>query len=57
VASGRAEAAERGLANVAFEVADVAVLRVPEPVDVVFAIDAVHDQADPAAVLRGVHAP
>lgn len=50
---GRAEAA--GLNNVSFEVADVAAFRPAEPLDVVFAIDAVHDQADPAAVLRGVH--
>jgi SAM-dependent methyltransferase len=52
---GRAEATEAGLSNVTFELADVAALRVTEPLDVVFAIDAIHDQAAPAAVLRGVH--
>jgi SAM-dependent methyltransferase len=52
---GRAEAAEAGLSNVTFERADVAALTVTEPLDVVFAIDAIHDQVDPAAVLRGVH--
>jgi SAM-dependent methyltransferase len=51
----RAEAAAAGLENLTFEVTDVAAFRPAEPFDVVFAIDAVHDQADPAAVLRGVH--
>jgi SAM-dependent methyltransferase len=51
---GWAEAVQRGLTNVVFEVADVAALRVDEPFDAVFAIDAVHDQADPAEVLRRV---
>jgi SAM-dependent methyltransferase len=55
IARATAEAAAAGLTNVAFEVADVAAFRPAEPLDVVFAIDAVHDQADPAAVLRGVH--
>lgn len=53
LARGRAEAAD--LPNVTFEVADAAAFRPAAPLDVVFAIDAVHDQADPAAVLRGVH--
>jgi SAM-dependent methyltransferase len=52
---GRAEAAERGLTNVTFEVADVAQLLVGEALDAVFAIDAIHDQATPADVLRGIH--
>jgi SAM-dependent methyltransferase len=51
----RAEAAAEGLTNVRFERADAAALRPDEPLDVVFAIDAVHDQADPAAMLRGIH--
>lgn len=55
VALATAEAEAAGLPNVRFEVADVAAFRPAEPLDVVFAIDAVHDQADPAAVLRGVH--
>ncbi|HWN34025.1 MAG TPA: methyltransferase domain-containing protein [Pseudonocardia sp.] len=55
ISGGRAEAAERGLTNITFEVADVAAPLVGEPLDAVFAIDAIHDQAAPAAVLRGVH--
>ncbi|MBW0101124.1 class I SAM-dependent methyltransferase [Pseudonocardia sp. KRD291] len=51
----RAEVADAGLANVSFEVADVSALAPQRPFDVVFAIDAVHDQAAPAEVLRGVH--
>ena len=52
---GRAEAAQAGLTNLTFEVADVAALDIPDPFDAVFAIDAVHDQANPAEVLRRVH--
>jgi SAM-dependent methyltransferase len=52
---GRAEAAERGLTNLTFEVADVAAPLPGGPLDAVFAIDAIHDQAAPAAVLREVH--
>lgn len=55
LARGRAEAAEAGVSNLTFETADVAKLRVPDPMDVVFAFDSVHDQADPAAMLRAVH--
>lgn len=51
----RARAETADLPNVTFEVADVSDLAPGHPFDVVFAIDAVHDQADPAAVLRGVH--
>ena len=39
-----------------FRAADAARLEVDEPFDVVFAFDAVHDQVDPAAVLRNVRA-
>lgn len=51
----RAEAAEAGLTNVTFEVRDVADLPADARFDVVFAFDAIHDQADPERVLRGVH--
>jgi 2-polyprenyl-3-methyl-5-hydroxy-6-metoxy-1,4-benzoquinol methylase len=54
IAAGRAEAAARGLANATFEVTDVARLAGPPRYDFVTAFDAVHDQADPAAVLRGI---
>lgn len=56
IEQARAEAAEMGLGNVRFEVQDVAQLPVDPPLDAVFAFDAIHDQADPAAVLRSVHA-
>ncbi|GAA4420999.1 class I SAM-dependent methyltransferase [Actinokineospora soli] len=50
----RAEAEALGLANARFEVRDVVTLPVGE-LDAVFAFDAIHDQADPAGVLRAVH--
>ncbi len=54
VEAGRKEAAEMGLANATFEVRDVAAL--PEAsFDVVFAFDSIHDQKDPAGVLRAIH--
>lgn len=55
VEAGRTEAATLGLANVAFEVRDVSTLPT-DAFDVVFAFDAIHDQRDPAAVLRAIHA-
>ncbi len=51
----RAEAAEAGLDNVHFEVADAATLSVEEPFDLAFVFDAIHDQVDPATVLEGIH--
>ncbi|GAA5124356.1 class I SAM-dependent methyltransferase [Haloechinothrix salitolerans] len=51
----RAEAADAGLDNVTFEVRDVAHLPADARFDAVFAFDAIHDQADPDGVLRGVH--
>jgi SAM-dependent methyltransferase len=56
VARARSEAAAAGLANARFEVRDAARLAVEEPFDVVFVFDAIHDQADPAAVLERIHA-
>jgi SAM-dependent methyltransferase len=53
---GRREAAGWGLANVRFEALDLVDLHVDEPVDVVFAFDVIHDQADPATVLERVAA-
>lgn len=50
----RAEAAAEGLANLTFEVADIASLSVQTPLDVVFIFDALHDQVDPAGVLESV---
>ena len=54
IARARSEAA--GLANARFEVRDAARLQVEQPLDVVFTFDAVHDQADPKAVLERIHA-
>ena len=55
IARARAEASGAGLRNVRFEVADVARVEVTRAYDVVFVFDAVHDQVDPAGVLRVIH--
>lgn len=55
VAAGRAEAAAKGLSNARFEVRDVATLTGSAAFDLVTTFDSVHDQAHPAAVLRGIH--
>jgi 2-polyprenyl-3-methyl-5-hydroxy-6-metoxy-1,4-benzoquinol methylase len=54
VASARREAERRGLSNVRFEVRDVTRLGESERFHLVTAFDAIHDQARPAAVLRGI---
>jgi SAM-dependent methyltransferase len=56
IAEARASAATRGLTNVQFAVADAARLVPDEPFDLVTAFDAIHDQADPAGVLRRIRA-
>jgi SAM-dependent methyltransferase len=56
IEAARAEAAEWGLRNAAFEVCDVARLATDPPFAAVFAFDAIHDQVDPVAVLDRVHA-
>ena len=55
IALGRAEASAMGLRNVSFEVTDVLKLPVDPAFDVLFAFDAIHDQADPAGVLARIH--
>ena len=55
VAAGTAEAKARGLKNARFEVRDAATLEGPEAFDLVTTFDAVHDQAHPARVLKGIH--
>jgi SAM-dependent methyltransferase len=52
----RAAAAARRLTNASFVVHDVARLEAPQPFDLVTAFDAIHDQADPAGVLRRIRA-
>lgn len=54
IARARAEAVGAGLANVTFEVADVARLAGPDRFDVVFVFDAIHDQVQPEAVLARI---
>lgn len=54
IAVARAEASQRGLRNVRFEVRDVADLRRSQEVDLVTAFDTVHDQARPAEVLAAI---
>ncbi|NUQ63361.1 MAG: class I SAM-dependent methyltransferase [Pirellulales bacterium] len=55
VAMARADAAKAGLQNVRFEVRNVAELDEPSRYHLITAFDAIHDQADPAAVLRAIH--
>ena len=55
VAAGTAESAAGGLTNTTFVERDVATLSGPPTFDLITTFDAVHDQADPARVLRGIH--
>jgi len=50
----KAEAIERGLSNVQFEVKDVSTLKQAGHFDLVMAFDTVHDQAQPAALLNQI---
>jgi SAM-dependent methyltransferase len=52
----RAEANTMGLSNARFEVRDVTQLPSESKFDLITAFDAIHDQKDPAAVLRGAAA-
>jgi 2-polyprenyl-3-methyl-5-hydroxy-6-metoxy-1,4-benzoquinol methylase len=54
IARARAEAEEHGTANARFEVKDAATLDEEARYDLITTFDAVHDQADPAAVLQGI---
>jgi len=54
IESARAEARAGGLANVHFDARDVARLGALEAYDLITAFDAIHDQAEPAAVLAGI---
>lgn len=58
IAYARSEAAKRGLSNITFEIADLSDFDVtadPEAFDFITTFDAVHDQAKPLNVLRGIH--
>jgi SAM-dependent methyltransferase len=54
IARARSEAAAKGLGNVRFEVKDVATIDDAGRYDLITAFDAIHDQADPAAVLANI---
>jgi 2-polyprenyl-3-methyl-5-hydroxy-6-metoxy-1,4-benzoquinol methylase len=57
IAYGSAQATERGLANVRFEQRDLSTFdedAAPEAFDYVTTFDAVHDQARPLALLKGI---
>ena len=54
IANARSQAAEQGLDNLRFEVVDASKIEDSEAYDLITAFDAVHDQADPAAVLAGI---
>jgi ubiquinone/menaquinone biosynthesis C-methylase UbiE len=55
IALARTEARQMGLANASFEVRDAARLGINERFDLVTVFDAVHDQAQPAAMLKGIY--
>jgi 2-polyprenyl-3-methyl-5-hydroxy-6-metoxy-1,4-benzoquinol methylase len=54
IARARTEAKEHGTTNARFEVKDAAVLDEKARYDLITTFDAIHDQADPAAVLKGI---
>lgn len=55
IATGIAEAAERGLSNAAFESHNLADLDKADAYDVITVFDAIHDQAQPAQVLQNIY--
>jgi 2-polyprenyl-3-methyl-5-hydroxy-6-metoxy-1,4-benzoquinol methylase len=58
IEAGRAAAAEKGLRNVTFtprDVTDFHETAEPEGYDLIATFDAIHDQARPLNVLRGIH--
>jgi ubiquinone/menaquinone biosynthesis C-methylase UbiE len=54
ISIGRAEAKEWGLKNASFEVKDVATLDGSKKFDLITVFDAIHDQAQPRKVLKGI---
>ena len=54
IARARAEAKEYGTINVRFEVRDVTALNEKVSYDLITSFDAIHDQAKPGAVLKGI---
>lgn len=56
IAAANAEAARRGLTNVSFRLQDAATMTARSQFDLITAFDAIHDQAQPAAVLANIAA-
>jgi 2-polyprenyl-3-methyl-5-hydroxy-6-metoxy-1,4-benzoquinol methylase len=54
ISAAKSEASASGLTNVHFSVRDVSELEIDDVFDFVTAFDAIHDQARPDAVLRGI---
>ncbi len=54
IAAAREEARRMGLSNVRFETKDVTTLGEHQRYDLITAFDAIHDQAEPRKVLRGI---
>jgi len=54
IAAANAKARELGLKNLRFAVRDAARIEEGEVFDLIFTFDAVHDQADPATVLKNI---
>jgi SAM-dependent methyltransferase len=55
IQAAREEAKQIGLTNVKFEVNDIASIDEHEKYDLITAFDVIHDQAQPAKVLKGVY--
>jgi SAM-dependent methyltransferase len=55
VVAAQQEADARGLTNIRFVVQDAATVTDREQYDLICTFDAIHDQADPARVLRNIH--
>ncbi|MBW4618885.1 MAG: class I SAM-dependent methyltransferase [Cyanosarcina radialis HA8281-LM2] len=55
IAVAQAEASDRNLTNVQFQVKDAAQLEEVEQYDLICTFDAIHDQARPDLVLHGIH--
>lgn len=55
IAHAQSEAITQGLTNLQFQVKDAAKLNEIEQYDLICTFDAIHDQAKPDVVLRGIH--
>jgi SAM-dependent methyltransferase len=55
IEAAREEAKQMGLTNVKFEVRDVSSINENEKYDLITAFDVIHDQAQPAKVLKGIY--